>query len=316
MFRKFLAFVLVVVLLVFSVPATIFFGFYNTIFNYDFYEGPLLNNVYNQGVPILIEEMVSQDNDMLGKYFTRDELFELFKKDIPVTAFQTIVRGVTSQVDGILRGNGKTKITIQFDSLKPYFDVLIINFTNELFDKKIPKCEVGQKIVFKDLPSCVKPDTDFYKKGFVSQMQKNFDEIFKSKASSVEIDATPVLQNFQAIQGFSVLTQAFFMFLAILCLLILLVLWKPFSRGFKWLGVVFFIVSFNALVFYKTVSILSSYIDISNIGFPEKYIPEVRNIIDFIVNSFKNQMLYVLGFALLFGLALYLIGHLKSINNK
>src|SRR3989339_1692232 len=114
MFRKFLAFVLVVVLLVFSVPATIFFGFYNTIFNYDFYEGPLLNNVYNQGVPILIEEMVSQDNDMLGKYFTRDELFELFKKDIPVTAFQTIVRGVTSQVDGILRGNGKTKITIQF----------------------------------------------------------------------------------------------------------------------------------------------------------------------------------------------------------
>jgi hypothetical protein len=316
MFRKFLAFVLVLVFLAFSVPATIFFGFYNTVFNYDFYEGPLLDNVYNQGAPILIEEIVNQDKDILGKYFTRDELFELFKKDIPITSFQVIIRNITSQVDGILKGNGKTKIIIQFDSLKPNFDTLIVDFTNELFDKKIPKCEPSQKIVFRDLPSCVKPDTDFYRKEFVTQIQQNFDEIFKSKAKSIEIDATPVLRNFQVIQSFSVLTQAFFIFLAILCLLILLVLWKPFYRGFKWLGITFFIVSFNSLVFYKTISILSSYIDVKDIDIPEKYIPEVKNIIDFIVNSFKNQMLYVLGFALLFGLVLYLIGYIKSRNNQ
>ena len=147
-------------------------------------------------------------------------------------------------------------------------------------------------------------------------MQQNFDEVFKSKAGSIEIDATPVLQNFQVIQSFSVLAQAFFMFLAILCLLILLVLWRPFSRGFRWLGVVFVIISFNALVFYKTISILSLYIDVKKMGFPEKYAPEVRNIIDFTVNSFKNQMLYALGFALFLGLVLYLVGYIKGRNNQ
>ena len=51
-------------------------------------------------------------------------------------------------------------------------------------------------------------------------------------------------------------------------------------------------------------------------GFPEKYAPEVRNIIDFTVNSFKNQMLYALGFALFLGLVLYLVGYIKGRNNQ
>lgn len=316
MFRKFFASLFILVFVVFSVPAIILFGFYQTIFNVDFYKGPLLNEVYNRAIPIIVDEIYVNDKNILGKYFKKEEIVEIVKRDIPQDVFRNILDDVFKQLDLVLNA-GKSKITLKLDSVKDPLKKLVGDLQNTLFTEKIPQCKKGESPRMLALPSCMPSGVagETYKKRFNQEIDNNLKMIF-SNIKPIEIDARPIIQNLETIKAFELVAQALFASLGILCLLILLVLWKPLARGLKWLGVPFIIASFEALVMYKMIPLLISSTNIRFNDIPEKYLDDVRGIINFMVSCYQKQLLYVVIFSFSIGFAMILTGYFlpKKIN--
>lgn len=309
MFRKFFASVFVLSFVILAVPAMLLFGLYRTVLNENFYKGPLLDEVYNRGISLLVEEFSARDQQILSKYFTHDELVGIIKRDVPISLFQGFLDDAFSQLNGILDNNGKRKIILKLDSIKEPVNKLIDDLINILFDEKIKPCAKGEYPKMQPMPSCIpKGQAKNYKNQFKREITANLSVIMQ-QVRPIELDTTPLLQNLQQIKLAEIIIQAFFAALGILCLFIILVLWKPFLRGVRWLGGTFLFVAFEALVIYKAIPILAANLNSSFQNIPQNQADQIYGVLKFAINYYNTQMLYVLITLGLIGSVLIFLGY-------
>ncbi len=317
MIRKIFAVIFIIVFLAFSIPAVFLFGFYRTALSQDFYKGPLLDEIYNKITPVVVDEFTKHDKEILSKYFTREELIDVFKHNVPQSVFANILQNGFLQLKAVLEGSAQQKIVIKFDDLKEPFLKLTDDLINILFTEKIKQCAKNEYPKMQPVPSCIPAgyDVAIYKKRFESQISASVDQIFKN-IRPLEIDTAPIAQNVQAIQVLDVAIQAYFGMLMVLCAIIFLILWKPFSRGLKWLGTTFVLFAFNALVIYKAIPILGRSLVLKDMNIPPEYADEMQNIVNFIIAYYQRQIGYVCIAVFVAGVIMIFAGYFKKYNAK
>lgn len=317
MIRKFFAFLIVIAFVLVAVPVIFLFGLDRTLLNQDFYRGPLISEVYNKAMPLIADEIYLKAKGVFGKSITGEEFVVVLKNSVPASYFQEILDDAFLQLNEILDGNGKTKIVIRVDSLKPAFKNLGENIL-ETLKQKTPVCKKNEAPRFNPLPSCVSPEfeSDAYKKEYARSLDAYIAQFF-ANTKPIEIDAAPITQNIQQIKIIKIALQAIFASLALFALFIFLILWKPFSRGMRWVGGAMIFVAFEAFVIYKMVPILTANLNLGLKDIPQKYADAIYEVIRFAINYFDKNILY---FAIAFGaigIALVFAGYLlKPLTKK
>lgn len=310
MIRKFFAFILILVFVFVSIPVMILFGLNRTLLDQDFYTGPMLNDVYERFMPMFADEFYSKVQRDLGKHLTAEEFVVVFKKSIPVSVMQGTLTDFFTQLNGILEGNNKTKIVVKLDLFKSSLK----NLGENIFDTikaKAPECKKGQVPQFNPMPTCVVLglNTDTYKKAFSSQVEMSINQAFTTM-KPVEIDMTPFIKEASKLKLIELAEQVLFGLFALIGLLIVLVLWKPFSRGMRWLGGTITFVAFEALIIYKMIPILTANLNLGFHDLPQKYLDGIYGSVNFLVNSFDKQILYFMIVFIVIGAALIFTGYL------
>ncbi|MBI5152621.1 hypothetical protein HZA39_03735 [Candidatus Peregrinibacteria bacterium] len=310
MIRKFFAFILILVFVFVSIPVMILFGLNRTLLNQNFYTGPLINDVYERFMPMFADEFYSQVKRDLGRYLTSEEFVVVFKKSIPVSTFQGILDDLFIQLNGILEGNGKTKIVVKLDPFKSSLKGLGENIFDAV-KAKAPECKKGQVPQFNPMPTCVIPglNTDTYKKAFSREVENSINQAFIIM-KPVEVDMTPIIKEMNKLELIQLAIQVLFCSLALFALLIVLVLWKPFSRGMRWLGGAITFVAFEALIIYKIIPILTANLNLGFHDVPQKYLNAIQGSVKFLINSFDKQILYFMIVFVIIGAALVFTGYL------
>jgi len=247
MVRKFFAGLLLVLFTLLSLPFALGASALSLFLNRDFYTGNFSNELYDFVGDTLVEKSVEMKLPVSG-----DEAAEVFKAVISEEDMRDLVGAVWDELAGLrVDESGATIVKLPVDLIAAKSDKFAAAMATQMVEK-IPKCGSGQNLPenFSCLPeSLAKEDLELLLKRVLDQ------EIFSSLPDQFVLNTNlpedfsgGILEYLKRVLNVTLLACAL-IFLLIL-FLIGLIIFRPWSRIFKWISATIFFAAFvNSVVF-------------------------------------------------------------------
>jgi hypothetical protein len=240
--KRALAGLLVFLFIIVALPTFLFFGISNSFLRQSFYEGPVADITYNFAVNVTAADLLKKD-DIIAAFFNETDLKAEMMIVFPESMFKGIMTDLSGQIAS-LKDKPDKPLTI---SLKVFRESLL-TFANDLSYKlfqKLPVCVGGQlsQVDVKGLPTCIPPGAEY------NQIAAPFAQRFESTVYSIvpeqiQVDLnSPLGQSGLSIavflQWFMYSKYILYGSLLLILILIVLLIYSPFSLIVKYEGMAF-----------------------------------------------------------------------------
>lgn len=314
--RKTIAVICVILVTLLILPFLFFRSISNTYLNPEFYEGPVLEESYDQLISFLSEEI--RKDEKVAEYFTLGEVGEIIKSNFPREDIEIILQDFVSQLKGIEDRRKGDAITVSLVPVKNNIDDLSEDVSKRIVSD-IPVCdpEIDMQNIPRDnlgMPECIPVNVskDKIQAPLKNELEKELNNIVPGEFSidlttGFEEEKTYLNQAVKIIE-YTQLMLPFF--ILILLLLIALVIYKPYNLIMKYIGAGLLsggLLTLIAVQFMNRIPQLT--INEKNLpAMTEIDLEKVRNLYDilisFITSRMTNYSLYFIGI----GVVIILIG--------
>jgi hypothetical protein len=313
--RKILASFLIILFVLVSIPALFLFGLKTTVFNPNFYDKEATEHIQEFISEIGASEVI-KDKD-LSKYVSKEEIKEEIKDVIDHNVLQNVVGSFFGELQNLEMIKRTGKIQISLLDVKEKTPVIASKLANILSDG-IKTCENVDDIIEENgLPSCI--PKEFSRDEFIAQVTKEINKTLES-----EIPEEYVFEIGEDVEQAEELYTTLFILhylpyflagvLVLLALLILLVIYKPFLLGLRYMskagigsGIIGLLISRSVLLIPGAIRETSEQME---------YKEATLDLVEFLITKVSDKILIYSVYLLGIGLLVFIVTLFHSHKNR
>jgi len=284
MIRKTIASLFILVFALLTVPTLFLRSITTTYLDPKFYEGPVLDEAYSYSVKFVSDEISKDEN--VTKFFTRDEIKNLIEENFTKDNVREITKDFIAQLKAI---SDKRKTDAIKVSLLPVKEN-IAKMSDMIAEKilaGVPDCadENASLVSNADVPTCIPKEMDRnqLKSEIKNRIEKGLTDTIPGEFT-IDTAKEDQMKLYEVLNVVHYSEMILPLFMLIILLLIMLIVYKPYTRVMGYSGVALTVGGIFGLVVVQLIKYLPGMLNANSTN------TEIINLSTLIISVFTQKM--------------------------
>ena len=316
--RKIFAGVLVIVVALITIPTVFVRSITSTYLNPDFYDGEVVDESYEYGVPFLSKTIY--EDPRLSDYYTVPEVNTLVRKYFSIDHARVLAKDFATQLKSVIDGRKDDAIIVSLEDFRAQVKPLADEVSGDLVSG-IEMCAEDDdlklyEVPADELPRCipVEDGREKVKEIFKKDLERDMNNVISTEFEfDITADGREDIHLKQFVQVFKSAQAILPLFLVIGLLFIILVIYKPKSVVAKFVAFTLFLGGVLSLITSQFVyPILEIMLKAGRGGFKVEELEVSKFLLNFVVEKMMTYSFYFIGV----GVVLFVLGLYFTMSEK